>query len=364
MFSKAPDSPDRPSLLDRVARSAAHHVAILALHPHAGARRVLAHLVDRARAKGWPVGALSAPRVPLEPDADPDRLATTVVPLPEGVHVATSEEAAAAAGDRLEFVERSPWPTSRGAVILARTREAGEVDLHGPVEPDAIGDLAKNLGRLSGGLVFLEGGWERRAFAAPGTSDAVILVLSPGFSATPERSAAAARYVVETFSSPPCDEPARVAWEETASRGAVALVAKDGTSLGVLPPGLPDPVPALRAGGMDALGTVVLPTGLNDEFMIPLVRSPLRFGLVVRDATRLNVSPVYFKAWLKGGGRIQVVRGTRLLAVATNPYNAVGPDADATSFRDLVQASLPQVPVHDVVLEAEDDSKRPFWKLW
>ena len=34
----------------------------------------------------------------------------------------------------------------------------------------------------------------------------------------------------------------------------------------------------------------------------------LGVSLVVRDATRLNVSPVYFKAWLKGGGRIEVVR--------------------------------------------------------
>jgi hypothetical protein len=292
------------------------------------------------------------------------QVGTTVVDVPEGVHLATSRDAAEAAADRLEIVETTEWPTSRGPVVLARTLARGDVELHGPVEPEAIGGLARALGRLSGGLVFLEGGWERRAFAAPGTSDGVILVLSSGFSASPERSAAAARYIVETFSSPPCGEAARVAWEETASKGAAALLSRDGRALGVLPPGLPDPVQALKARGLEDLAAIVLPTGLNDEFMIPLVRSPLRFSLVVRDATRLNVSPVYFKAWLKGGGRIEVVRGARVLAVATNPVNAMGPDAEAESFRDSVQKVLSEVPVHDVVLEAEDASRRPFWKLW
>jgi hypothetical protein len=107
-----------------------------------------------------------------------------------------------------------------------------------------------------------------------------------------------------------------------------------------------------------------MPSGLNDEFMIPLVRSPLRCSLVVRDATRLNVSPVYFKAWLKGGGRIEAVRRSRIVAVASNPVNPVGPDAEAEEFREEVQRALPEVPVHDVVLDEADAEKRPFWKLW
>ncbi len=364
MRAKGSETLERPTLLDRILKSGTHRLAILALHPHAGARRVLVHLVAQFRAKGWPAGVLSAPRVPLEPDEAPEALGTSTVLLPEGVWLATSEGAAAASGDRLEVVETTEWPTTRGRVVVCRTRGAGEVELHGPVEPEAIRALAWLLGDRSGGTVLLEGGWERRAFAAPGPSDGVVLVLSAGFSASPERSAAAARYVVETFSAPPCGEAARVAWEETASQGAAVLLSRDGRSLGVLPPGLSDPVPALRSQGGDGLGTVVMPSGLNDEFLIPLVRSPLRFRLVVRDATRLNISPVYFKAWLKGGGRFEVVRRTRIVAVATNPINPVGPDAEAEAFRDEVQRALPEVPVHDVVLEEADAEKRPFWKLW
>jgi hypothetical protein len=213
-------------------------------------------------------------------------------------------------------------------------------------------------------MVLVDGAWERRAFAAPGVSDAVVIVLAAGYSATPERSAAAARYLVETLSAPPCDEAARDAWEETASKGATALLDPRGRPYGVMPPGIVDPTMALKTPEGAPASAVVLPHGLNDEFMIPLVRSAVRCTLVVRDATRINVAPVYYKAWLKGRGRIQVVRPLRLLAAATNPWNPSGPDADAASFRETVATALPDLPVHDVVLESGGDRGKPAWKFW
>ena len=208
------------------------------------------------------------------------------------------------------------------------------------------------------------GGWERRAYAAPGVTDGVVLVLAAGYSATPERSAAAARYLVETLSVPPCDETARDAWEETASKGATAMLDARGRQVGVMPPGLSDPVPAMKTPDGGPVSTVVLPHGLNDDFMIPLVRSALRCTLIVRDATRINVAPVYYKAWLKGRGRIQVVRALRLIAAATNPWNPSGPDADAAEFRQTVATALPDLAVHDVVIESGGEHTKPVWKFW
>jgi hypothetical protein len=93
------------------------------------------------------------------------------------------------------------------------------------------------------------------------------------------------------------------------------------------------------------------------------VRIPLRCSLVVRDPTRLLASPVYLKAWLKAGGRVRAYRTARILAVATNPVNPSGRDAEPGEFRRLVSEAAVTLPVHDVVLEA-DGSKRRGWKLW
>ncbi|HZN55523.1 MAG TPA: hypothetical protein VFB67_09395 [Candidatus Polarisedimenticolaceae bacterium] len=357
--------PESTTLLDRVLRSGSQRVAILGLHPQAGTRTVLAAFLKEIHARSLSLGLTSAPRLPLEQEEGAEPFPVTRLVVPEGTWIATA--AAPRTGEdaaQLEPIETTSWTTTIGPVALYRARTRGEVDLHGPGESDSMRSVLKKLQGLSGGLVLVDGGWERRAFAAPGVSDGVVIVLAAGYSATPERSAAAARYLVETLSVPPCDEAARDAWEETASKGAAALLDARGRPVGVMPPGLADPVPGLKTPDGAPVATAVLPHGLNDEFMIPLVRSSLRCTLVVRDATRINVSPVYYKAWLKARGRIQVVRPLRLIGAATNPWNPAGPDADAAEFRKTVATALPDLSVHDVVLESSDGRSRPIWKFW
>jgi hypothetical protein len=365
MFDRKSKDPAGPTLLDRIVKAGAHRVAILGLHPQAGTRTVLTSLVADIGARAWPLALTSAPRLPLEQEEGADPHPVTRMTVPQGAWIATS--APPPSGDgmaSIERVETTRWSTTLGPVTIYRVMSEGDVDLHGPGEADSMKDVLHRLGELSGGMVLVDGGWERRAFAAPGISDGVVIVLAAGYSATPERSAAAARYLVETLSAPPCDEAARDAWDETASKGATALLDAQGKPFGVMPPGIDDPVPALKAPDGAPAATVVMPHGLNDEFMIPLVRSQLRCTLVVRDATRINVAPVYYKAWLKGRGRIQVVRPLRLLAGATNPWNPAGPDADPAAFRQTVSAAVPDLPIHDVVLEGGGPQGKPMWKFW
>jgi hypothetical protein len=365
MFDRKSKEPTGPTLLDRVVKSGAERIAILGLHAQAGTRTVLASLVRDIHRRSSPLALTSAPRLPLEEEEGADPHPVTRMEVPEGAWIATS--APPPAGDdvaKLERLETTKWSTALGPVNIYRVVSGGEADLHGPGEPDSMKAVLTRLSELSGGIVLVDGGWERRAFAAPGVTDGVILVLAAGYSATPERSAAAARYLVETLSVPPCDESARDAWEETATKGATALLDARGRQVGVMPPGLLDPVPALKTPEGGPVSTVVLPHGLNDEFMIPLVRSALRCTLIVRDATRINVAPVYYKAWLKGRGRIQVVRSLKLIAVATNPWNPSGPDADAAEFRQTVATALPDMAVHDVVIESDDERGKPAWKFW
>ena len=364
MPSEPLKEPQGPVLLDRIVKSECQRVAVLGLHAHAGTRTILASLVRELHRRQWPFAVTSAPRTPLEIDAETEAAVTTRLAVPVGAIVATAAASTADGAARLELVETTDLETSRGPVGIYRVVEGGEVDVQGPDDPDAMEAVVKRLGTVSGGLVFVDGSWERRAFAAPGVTDGLVLALASGLSATPERSAAAVRYLVEMFTVEPCEEPERVAWEETASGGAAVLLDVRGRPLGLLPPGLADPVQALRAADGTPVATVVLPHGLNDEFMVSLVRSQFRCQLVVRDATRINIAPIYFKAWFKGGGKIRVVRRTHLVAVATNPINNSGPDADAAKFRQSVAEALPGLPVHDVVLETGDEPRKPIWKFW
>ncbi len=363
MFDRKQKEPLGPVLLDRVMDSGCRRVAILGLHSRAGARTVLASLVGQLHRRQVPPAVTSVPRLPPEAEiitADP----VTRIPLPAGVFVATAASAAESAGEALEAVEQTSWETPLGVIQIYRVARDADVDLYGPDESVALVDVLERLERLSGGPVLVDGGWERRAFAAPEVTDGIVIVLAAGYSATPERSAAAARYHVETLTVPSCAPPMARAWHEAAEHGTTVLLDIRGRDAGVLPPGVEDPLLVLRALEGPPVSAILLPHGLNDEFMIPLVRSTFRCTLVVRDATRIGLAPIYFQAWLRGEGRIQVVRPVRLIAAATNPINPAGPDADASEFRQAVAAALEGIHVHDVLLESEDSPRKPAWKFW
>ncbi len=363
MFERKPKLPEGPTLVDRIEESGCARIAILGLHSRSGARTVLAALVAALHRRQEPFAATSVPRLPAEAEmitADP----VTRVAVPAGACIATAASAAEAARECLQLVERTPWESPLGSIDIYRVVQDTEVDLYGPDEWDALDAVIGRLQEISGGRVLVDGGWDRRAFAAPGVTEGIVVVLASGYSATPERSAAAARYHIEALEVPRCAPRMETAWQGASERGATTLVDSQARPLGVLPRGIDDPVPFFKSHESPSVAAVLLPYGLNDDFMIPLVRSTFRCTLVVRDATRIGLAPIYYKAWLKGGGRIEAVRPTRIIAVATNPVNHAGPDADPVEFRALVAGALPDVHVHDVVLEAEDGPRRPAWKFW
>jgi len=362
MASRKAKRPPSPGLLDRLVESGSKRIAILGLHPRAGARTVLSSLVSQIQRRNLTLGVTSVPRLGPEAEgivAEP----VTRLGLPAGTVVATAKDVVESSADAVEILERTSWESPRGEVHICRMSRDAALDLYGPEGPEALSAVLRRLEDLSSGPVLVDGGWERRGFASPGVTDGVVIVLSSGWSATPARSAAAAKFHVDSLSVPTCEPLWASGWDEAAGRGVPLLLDESGRVVGMLPPGLEDPMAALRRAE-GTVSAILLPHGLNDEFIMPLVRSTFRCTLVVRDATRISLAPIYFQAWLKGEGRIRVVRPLRLIALATNPTNHTGPDADAAEFRQLVASAVPGIPVHDVVLEAEEGRPRPAWKFW
>ncbi len=351
--------PPPPKLVDRIVDSGCRRVALLGLHPGAGTRTVLESLVRELHERERPCGVTSFPRLPLEHEP-PEPI--TRLGLPPGTHLACADGAPRDGAISLHRVEPSSFDTPLGPIGFYRVVEGGEIELHGPAQPEALAATLDRLADLAGGPAFVDGSWTRRDFAAPDVTDGVVLTVGSGFSETPRRSAAAARTVAERLAAPPCDAAARRGWQSATERGAGVLLDREGREVGALPPGGVEPLPALRAAGLERVAAIALPHRLRDALLAPLVRSELRCTLVVRDATWIDAAPVYLAAWHKSGGRIRVVRATRLLAMTVNPVNATGPDADPDQLLRLVSDELPGLPVHDVVREAAPT--RRAWRFW
>jgi hypothetical protein len=361
MLRRKKTQPERPGLLERIRSAGCRRIAVVGLHPGAGSRTVVQAIAAHAHADEAPVAVTRAPR-PLLDEPDDAAGARSAVVLPDGAVIATASSLVEDEA-RLEPMETIPSEAPLGPITICRVTGAGPVPVHGPDDSATMREVLNRLQRRTDGLVLVDGAWERRDFAAPDVTDGVILAVGSGYSKSPEHSAAAVRYMIETLTVAPGDEIEKRAWEESASSGMMIVLNREGHPVASLPPDTDNAPNPLRGLEGHEVGAIAVPDGLRDGLLALLVRKPLRCSLVVRDPTRLLASPVYLKAWLKSGGRVRAFRTARILAVATNPLNRVGPDSDPDGFRQLVSEAAATLPVHDVVLEAAA-SKRKGWKLW
>lgn len=360
LFRRPPATPAGPDLPQRVADSACRRIAVLALHPGAGAGTVLAALASGLQAAGLEPGLTSAAGGPIEDD--PAAWPGERTRLPAGVVAATDVGALEDSGASVKILE--PPSGEDGDCAVVRVVEEGPIVLHGPEDGARMARVLDRLDRVVSGPLCVSGRWERRSFAAPGRVDGWVLVVGAAFSPTPERAAAAVRHHVELTRRPPCDELVRLAWEVSSSRNEIVLVGDGGAVLGSVPAFGSELADAIGRADRSRLQAIVFPGTIHDELVQPLVRGDWRGALVAHDPTRILTAPVYYRAWGKEGGSFQVVRPGRLIAIATNPVSPIGEDADPQEFRDRVAEEVPDVPVHDVVLDAGGSGKSGGWRLW
>jgi hypothetical protein len=89
--------------------------------------------------------------------------------------VATARACIEAAEANLELIEVSSFSTPLGPVCLARTKEAGLVELAGPGSASSLKSLSNKMFSYGAGHVLVDGAINRIASASPSVTDATIL---------------------------------------------------------------------------------------------------------------------------------------------------------------------------------------------
>ena len=356
-------TPSDPGLLHRITTGKYPRILVLGLHRGAGKRTVVEGLAREAAASGDPLGIGAAPR--LVHDDDYSRELPTVVPLPAGTIVLTARDILSEGSAGLDILQDTGISSSLGELVVARVREEGEAALFGPSEPDSI-HAVTGLLRTHGALrQVVTAGREHQAFLKTGLFDGVVLSAGLGIAPSEERAIAAIGYEVDALDLPECDALARTSFEVARSKNEIVVTDVEGRVLRTLSR---DPAAAARwitGGDAPSTVTVIVPGKLNDDLVRPLVQSGMSGTFVAEDVTRMRVAPIYFKAWLKGGGEYRVVHSTPLLAVALNPHDPVsGVTAAPPRFLEKVGSEVSKVAVHDVVHEMLPAGKRRSWKFW
>lgn len=341
------------SLIDLIARGKYTTVSVVGLAKNTGKTTTLNHVIKEAAGRDIDLGLTSIGRDGEKTDTV-TRLPKPPIFAPRGTAVATAEDAIRESEAKLDLIAPTDFVTQLGRIHIARVREAGNVVLVGPShsrEMVATIDLLKYHGC---DLILADGAFDRVAAAAPSVTEATILAtgafLDPSLAATVERTA---ETIWQFQLQRPRDGKLLSVARAAISERRVGLVDEAGqfhdlnlrTALesgGTIRAAVKEDTRAIVIGG--SLVASVLDDLMTDPAMIKRVR------IIVRDGTRVFLTPASWRRFTNLGGRLRVIDPIHLLALTVNPYSPVGPSYDPEEFLSRIGGAAAPLPVFDLVL--------------
>jgi hypothetical protein len=338
------------TLYDVVAASGAHAVAVIGLVKNAGKTTVVNALMDNVPLRfGLTSLGLDGERTDHLTGLDKPR----IMP-PRGTLIATTVGSLDRSHYTMEPLERLPFHTSLGSVVIGRASGEGTVEISGPT---TLAEVAATVGRLrthGAEMVLVDGAINRLGSASPRVSDAVVMATGGLVADTLDETVAITAASLEMLTLPPIDEATRslVAPETLSSARAVAVDERGRHSTLDLDTVVGEGVRVARE--VERLATKVLFVGgaLTQEFADDFSRilPPRRkVTVVVRDATVLILSPSTVSRFRRRGIDLRVLTPLRVLGITANPYRLPLPYNPKLFFGAVADAVGDRAPVFDVV---------------
>ena len=338
------------TLYDVVGQSGARTVAVIGLVKNAGKTTVVNALMDNVALRfGLTSLGLDGERTDHLTGLDKPR----IVP-PRGTLIATTVGSLDRSHYTMERIERLPYHTSLGSVVVGRAVGDRAVEISGPTTLNEVAATAARLHAHGAQLVLVDGAINRLGSASPRVSDAVIVATGGLVADSLDETVATTVATLEMLTLPEVDPQTRALVDpETLVRArAVAVDAQGHHTTLDLDTVVGEGVRVARE--VERLAAKVLFVGgaLTQEFADDFSRTlPPRRGvtLVVRDATVLILSPATVSRCRRRGIDVRVLTPLRVLAVTTNPYRLPQPYNARLFFGAVADAVGDRAPVFDVV---------------
>ena len=245
-----------------------------------------------------------------------------------------------------EIVDLSEDSTSLGRLVTARVLQSGKVILSGPATTGGVRKVLDRMAEYGVDLTIVDGALSRKSHAAPTITDG--LVLSTGAAIAPDLNTVVKK-TAELYELMKLPEYETFKTDELLQleSGIFALEDDNPVSLNIPSSLLSDKYKtALFAHGNQLFISGILTDNmLNFLRMQPEIKGS---AVVVKDFTKVFVTPMNLRLFLSKGGRLFVLKRPNLLAVTVNP---VAPSGFTIPSKVLVEAmeNIFAVPVYDVV---------------
>ena len=250
-----------------------------------------------------------------------------------------------------ELIDVSDENTSLGRVVTAKALTTGKILLSGPSSATSLKRWMTEMRRLNIDLVIIDGALSRMSSASPAVSQSMILATGAAYSANLSTLVSKTAHVVDLVNLELTDKDnihrllpiERGVWFIDGDGNLHSLEAMSSLSKDI------------RFEGMDDCKTLYVAGALVDGFLekVRKNKSLKQVELVVRDFTKIFVSPQQFRLFLKSGGRIRVMQKSKLIAVTVNPTSPSGYVLDSDTLCNRLSEAI-QLPVYDLLKNNEN----------
>ena len=245
-----------------------------------------------------------------------------------------------------EICQLSEDTTSLGRLVTARVLQEGKAILAGPSSTGRIRTLIGELRELGVDLTIVDGALSRKSPASPAVTDG--LILTTGAAIAPDLNSIVSKtkfvYQLTQLSEYEVDNRDELMQYES---GIYAL--EEGRAHR-----LPIASSLLFTKCKDILfshGNTLFVSGIVTDNMLDYLRMQPNvkdIKLIVKDFTKIFVTPFVLQGYLQKGGRLCVLKRPNLLAMCINPTSPSGFKLESEQLRAALRQVV-GVPVYDVV---------------
>ena len=315
----------------------------MGLAKHAGKTECFNYILRRVRGSGRRF-AVTSIGVDGESYDITSTLAKPEIEVYEGMIFVTSEAHYRQKRLVAEILDISGRRTALGRLVTARALTDGKALLSGPADTGSLAALTERLYGLGAQTVLIDGALSRLSPASPAIAEAMVLATGAAVSTDPEKLVRATAYVCRLIGLPFAPDPLRERLRGL--ENGIYAVGEDGE---VCDLGVQSALSADAAAIPADAGTLYVAGAVNDGLLKILSKGGEggRRRVVARDFTRIVASADVFGRFVRGGGTVEVLDRSRLLAVCVNPLAPDGMLMDSSMLQEWLRAEL-DVPVCDV----------------
>ncbi|KGG80142.1 hypothetical protein Y919_08005 [Caloranaerobacter azorensis H53214] len=331
-------------------------VSIVGMAKNAGKTVTLNKLIEDAYDRDIILGITSIGR-----DGESKDIVTNtekpMIYVPEGSFVATLAEKLDEGDAKLEIIRVTEYKTPMGEVVVGRVRCGGYLQIAGPQTNRGIKEISDFMLSLGAEIVLIDGAIDRLSSASPSVSEGTILATGAVISRDMNRVIEDTVHTVRLFSLESItDINDKTVVKEIMEKEKIGIV---DTFLNIQYLDIKTAINSGKVIGSEIKEDtkyVVFPGALVGKTLIDIISTTRLFKqveFIVRDGTKIFISPKEWLKLVKMGVKVKVLEPINTLAVTVNPYSPQGYYFDSFEFLKKMRMFIKDIPVFDVMLGDE-----------